>query len=197
MSDIDYDAFRAETRAWLEANCPASMRTPPATDRSDNVMGGSKLEKHVRVTYRTYYDKYETFLGAKWLLENMEPGEKALVFGSNAFPEGSATKEQLVKFGNLKAEDHDGLIDEAAARGIDYVVYWYRPGKPEDPDDVNYQRNLYYYERYKVWLAEPFREGAPVTGFQHVRTIPVPEHLGRPDVQIYRYRGAESRPRSG
>lgn len=26
MSDLD--AFRAETRAWLEANCPASMRTP-------------------------------------------------------------------------------------------------------------------------------------------------------------------------
>ncbi|MFK8019377.1 MAG: acyl-CoA dehydrogenase family protein [Pseudomonadales bacterium] len=43
MSEIDYDAFREETRTWLEANCPASMRTPAATDRSDNVMGGSKF----------------------------------------------------------------------------------------------------------------------------------------------------------
>ncbi len=44
MTEIDYDAFRAETRTWLEDNCPASMRTPPATDRSDNVMGGSKFD---------------------------------------------------------------------------------------------------------------------------------------------------------
>ena len=26
----DLEQFRAETRAWLEANCPASMRTPNA-----------------------------------------------------------------------------------------------------------------------------------------------------------------------
>jgi alkylation response protein AidB-like acyl-CoA dehydrogenase len=32
-SDTDLDAFRADTRAWLEAHCPASMRTPmPETE---------------------------------------------------------------------------------------------------------------------------------------------------------------------
>lgn len=44
MSEIDYQVFQAETRAWLEENCPAPMRTPPATDRSDNVQGGTKFE---------------------------------------------------------------------------------------------------------------------------------------------------------
>ncbi len=29
------DDFRAEARAWLEANCPASMRTPPGSDDED------------------------------------------------------------------------------------------------------------------------------------------------------------------
>lgn len=36
----DLDAFREETRAWLEANCPASMRTPMKD--SEVVWGGSR-----------------------------------------------------------------------------------------------------------------------------------------------------------
>lgn len=35
----DLDAFRAETRAWLEANCPAECRGPVASDE-DRVWGG-------------------------------------------------------------------------------------------------------------------------------------------------------------
>ena len=35
----DLDTFRAETRAWLEANCPAEMRTPMQGDE-DNFWGG-------------------------------------------------------------------------------------------------------------------------------------------------------------
>lgn len=40
MSDIE--TFRAETRAWLEANCPASMRQPIVAD--EMVWGGSQIE---------------------------------------------------------------------------------------------------------------------------------------------------------
>ena len=36
---IDLDAFRAETRAWLEANCPPEMREP-VRDESDMCWGG-------------------------------------------------------------------------------------------------------------------------------------------------------------
>ena len=35
----DLETFRAETRAWLEANCPAEMRTP-TEDEEDTVWGG-------------------------------------------------------------------------------------------------------------------------------------------------------------
>jgi alkylation response protein AidB-like acyl-CoA dehydrogenase len=34
MSDAALDAFRSETRDWLEANCPASMRTPMPADET-------------------------------------------------------------------------------------------------------------------------------------------------------------------
>ncbi len=40
MSDLN--AFREETRAWLEDNCPASMRTP--TPENEVVWGGRKQE---------------------------------------------------------------------------------------------------------------------------------------------------------
>lgn len=35
----DLETFRRETRAWLEANCPAEMRTPP-DDEEDRCWGG-------------------------------------------------------------------------------------------------------------------------------------------------------------
>jgi len=43
MSD-DLDTFRAETRAWLEANCPAEMREPVRSD-ADVVWGGRDQSK--------------------------------------------------------------------------------------------------------------------------------------------------------
>ena len=39
MSDSDLEAFRAETRAWLEANCPPEMRQP-VKDEDDIYWGG-------------------------------------------------------------------------------------------------------------------------------------------------------------
>ena len=42
MAD-DLAAFRAETRAWLESNCPPEMRTPPRSD-ADVCWGGRKFQ---------------------------------------------------------------------------------------------------------------------------------------------------------
>ena len=39
MSDTDLESFRAETRAWLEANCPAEMREPMRGEK-DACWGG-------------------------------------------------------------------------------------------------------------------------------------------------------------
>ncbi len=39
----DLDTFRSETRSWLEANCPAEMRTPPKS-AFDVAWGGRKAE---------------------------------------------------------------------------------------------------------------------------------------------------------
>ena len=38
----ELETFRAETRAWLEENCPPSMRTPM---KDDEIVWGGKREK--------------------------------------------------------------------------------------------------------------------------------------------------------
>ena len=42
MTNASPDAFRAETRAWLEANCPPSMRTPMSAE-DEATWGGKKF----------------------------------------------------------------------------------------------------------------------------------------------------------
>ena len=51
MSVTDLDTFRSETRAWLEANCPPSMRTPGSED--ETVWGGRR-EKFVNPESRVW-----------------------------------------------------------------------------------------------------------------------------------------------
>jgi alkylation response protein AidB-like acyl-CoA dehydrogenase len=43
MTDIDLDAFRAETRAWLAENCPPEMREPVRSD-TDVCWGGRNFQ---------------------------------------------------------------------------------------------------------------------------------------------------------
>ena len=51
MSVTDLDTFRSETRAWLEANCPPSMRTPGSEDES---VWGGRREKFVNPESRVW-----------------------------------------------------------------------------------------------------------------------------------------------
>jgi hypothetical protein len=43
-----------------------------------------------------------------------------------------------------------------------------------------------YERKFKWFLVDPFDEGGPVPGFEHVASLPLPAHLGAPPVQIYR-----------
>ncbi len=50
----DLDTFRSETRAWLETNCPASMRTP--SGEAETVWGGRR-EKFVNPDSRVWLER--------------------------------------------------------------------------------------------------------------------------------------------
>ena len=50
----DLETFRAETRAWLEANCPASMRTPTV---EEEVVWGGRGQKFVNPDSKVWLDR--------------------------------------------------------------------------------------------------------------------------------------------
>ncbi len=147
---------------------------------------GPAFRNHVGKTRKTYYAKYQYIVGTRWLAENMKEGETALVFGATAAPYFGVDPDRLLRFGRMEAQNLEELLPELHEIGATYVVYWYRRGKPTDPDGKNYARNLYYYRRYKVWLGDPFKEGKPVPGFEHLETLPLPEFMNMPPVQVYR-----------
>ena len=52
MSDTDtLDTFRAETRAWLEQNCPSEMRKPMTSE--DDVCWGGRNAKFTSEAQRS------------------------------------------------------------------------------------------------------------------------------------------------
>ena len=54
MTMADLAAFRAEARAWLEANCPASMRTPMPADESP---GGGRRAQYKNPDTKVWLDR--------------------------------------------------------------------------------------------------------------------------------------------
>jgi alkylation response protein AidB-like acyl-CoA dehydrogenase len=50
----DLDTFRDQTRAWLEANCPASMRTPMV---EEEVVWGGRNQKYVNPDSKVWLEK--------------------------------------------------------------------------------------------------------------------------------------------
>lgn len=59
--EISLDEFRKETRAWLEANCPASMRTPM---REDEVVWGGRKETITNPVAKLWLDR---MVGKGWV----------------------------------------------------------------------------------------------------------------------------------
>ena len=53
MAEIE--AFRRETRAWLEANCPPEMRGPPASD--EDVFWGGRNTKFSSQPQRVWFER--------------------------------------------------------------------------------------------------------------------------------------------
>ena len=103
------------------------------------------------------------------------------------------SEEQFLRFGEMRAETLEELVPELCEKDVAYVVYWYRQGEPKDPKAKNFARNLYFFRRYKVYLADPFQAGEDVPGFEHLETLPLPDFMNKPSVQVYRFLGNSPR----
>jgi hypothetical protein len=143
------------------------------------VVAGGIASKQLGL-FQIRYANYSSHLLAPWLEENLGPRDRVVLlhpthirFLTDLGP------ERFQKFLKMEAENAAELAVEMREKGLTHVAYTYRR------QATNPAAN-FYYRRKKTHLAEEFRGGGQVAGFEHLATLPLPEILDRSAVQIYR-----------
>ena len=140
------------------------------------------------VSTAIFYEKSDMVLVSEWLARHIGPDQRVVMARHHELRDGMPNigLDQSVAFGSFAAETLEDFIQELDQKGIEYVVFTYRPKYPESKQHPLYYRNLQNYLSGKIYLMDPFREGEEVQGFEKVATIP-PAHpaQGHP-AHIYR-----------
>ncbi|MCP5055166.1 MAG: hypothetical protein GY937_00400 [bacterium] len=146
------------------------------------LVAGGMLGKQ-RAVHKIFYANWSAVQVAEWLQQNVQPGEKvALLPRTHVVHLAGIEPQRLVSYSGFEAEDLEGLRPEFERKGISLAVFTDR-GPLRNPS------HHHYYRLKKTYLAEIFETGAPVAGFEHLATLPLPEHLDEKDIQIYRFTG--------
>jgi hypothetical protein len=123
---------------------------------------------------------YGVVVSARWLEEHAAPGERIVAMSRQHFLLLTGWEpSRVVPFFELDAEDPAALAEEMRLEGLTWLVATWRKPVAQSIDRV-------YERKFKWFLVDPFEDGAPVAGFEHVAALPLPEHLRHPPVQIYR-----------
>jgi hypothetical protein len=87
--------------------------------------------------------------------------------------------DQVLAWGTFAAETPADLRAEMRERDVTHAAWtWRRPAHTPSQH--------FYDERKKLALAEPFRDGVPVPGFELAATLPAPLRLEQPPARVYR-----------
>jgi hypothetical protein len=125
---------------------------------------------------------YASVVLADWLRAELRPDERIVVLSrSHLLHLGGVSPRQLTSFEKTGAETIEALAAWMRDHGFTHVAYTYR--KP-----VHNPAAGYYHRALRAFVADPFREGGEVPGFEHVATLRVPPHVEEADVQVYRLR---------
>jgi hypothetical protein len=142
------------------------------------VAGG--LEGRQKEWFKIRFANYGVVLSARWLEEHLAPGERFVAANRQHYLFLSGfDASRIATFYELDAKDPAELAAELRARGVTYLVATWRKPVAQSIDAV-------YERKYKWFLVDPFTEGAPVAGFEHVAAIELPAFLEQPPLQIYR-----------
>ncbi len=159
-------------RLWLAAcGLFLALLTP--------VVAGGIASKELGL-FQIYYANYSSYLLAPWLEENLGPRARVvLLHPTHIRYLTELDRGRFEKFLKMGAENAAELAAEMREKGLTHVAYTYRYR-------VTTPIAGFHYRRKKTHLAEEFREGGEVAGFEHLATLPLPEFLDRSPVQIYR-----------
>jgi len=143
------------------------------------VVAGGIASKQLGL-FQIHYANYSSFLLAPWLEEHLGPGDRVvLLHPTHIRYLTTLGRRRFEKFSRMRADDAAELAVEMREKGLTHVAYTYRH-QPTNPSAS------FYYRRKKTQLAEEFRGGGEVAGFEHLATLPLPEILDRAAVQVYR-----------
>jgi hypothetical protein len=140
------------------------------------------LARKTTALYRIHYTNYGSWLLSHWIYENAEPHERAILLGKkHILHVRPIDRRRLRNFSKVRVDTLEEL--ETYMRDANWhLVAWTHRGEVRNPSAA------WYHEKLNVGLAEAFRSGGPVEGFEHIATLPVPPEVGESDVQIYRPR---------
>jgi hypothetical protein len=117
---------------------------------------------------------------ADWLRTGLARDERVVVLSrSHLLHLGAVEPRQVTSFEKTEASTPDELAAWMREHGFTHVAYTYR--KP-----VHNPAAGYYHRTLRAFVADPFRDGADVPGFEHVATLKVPPDVEESDVQVYR-----------
>jgi hypothetical protein len=132
-----------------------------------------------RMELRDIHDaNYASVVLADWLRGNLAPDERIVVLSRSHLLFLGALSTSFEK---TDAETSDELARWMRDNDFSHVAYTYR--KP-----VHNPAAGYYHRTLRAFVADPFRDGGEVPGFEHVATLRVPPHVEESDVQVYRLR---------
>ena len=138
------------------------------------------LEGRQNEWFKIRFANYGVVLSARWLEEHLAPGERFVAMNRQHYLFlTDLDASRIATFYELESADPAALAAELRARGVTYVVATWRKPVAQSIDRV-------YERKYKWFLVDPFTEGAPVAGFEHVAAIELPAWLEHPPLQIYR-----------
>ncbi len=142
------------------------------------LLGGGLVAK-TKGLYKVYWANQSAAVLAPWLAEHLGDDRAVVLAGTHIDHLVGIGSPQLIPFAAFEVEGADAFAEAMRAQGVRYAIYTYRR-EPDDPSEA------FYWKLHHMHLAELFKTGEPVPGFEHVATLPLPEHLGRLPVQIYR-----------
>lgn len=142
--------------------------------------GGMANKKQKLFSIR--WANYPSYVLAQWLEEELLPNEGIVVLGpAHIHHLIELERDRVLSFGGAGVDTTDALAAVMQERGTTHVAYTWR-------EPVRSPSAAHYYRVKRVALAERFRDGKRVPGFEHVATLPVFEELNQADVQVYRLR---------
>lgn len=121
-----------------------------------------------------------TVVLANWLRSSLARDERIVALSrSHLLHLGAVEPRQVTSFEKTEASTTDELAAWMREHGFTHVAYTHR--KP-----VHNPAAGYYHRALRAFVADSFRDGAEVPGFEHVATLRVPPDVEESDVQVYR-----------